>query len=85
MSNDPHGSDSTNADLPTYERSLKIWSIRAMIALVLAYGVARYNGGPSWIVAAGWTYVGISLVVSLSTVFFARRMMTNANARRDDE
>lgn len=75
--------DNITADLPTYDRSIKIWAIRAGIALVAAYSIVRYANGPAWIVPAGWTYVVLSLLISLGTVYLARRMIIKSHQRID--
>ncbi len=75
--------DPNRNDLPTYDRSIKIWAIRAGIALVAAYSIVRYANGPAWIVPAGWTYVVLSFIISVGMVFMARRMITRAHQRID--
>ena len=84
MRHSAHGEiDDVTTDLPTYDRSIKIWAIRAGIALVAAYSIVRYANGPAWIVPAGWTYVVLSLIISVGMVFMARRMITKAHKRID--
>ena len=84
MRHSAHGEiDDITADLPTYDRAVRIWAIRAGIALVAAYSIVRYANGPAWIVPAGWTYVVLSLLISVGTVYMARRMIAKAHQRID--
>jgi len=63
MSDDKTPATDLASWMPTRKRKLKIWAVRSVIALALAYGIVSMNG-PSWLIWVAWAYVALTLATA---------------------
>jgi hypothetical protein len=49
--------------MPSRRKKLKIWAIRSVIVVAVAYGIVYLNG-PAWLIWFAWAYVALTLVTA---------------------
>lgn len=75
MSNQNSNLKAAAQSFPDLKKKLKIWAIRSVIVVVLAYVIVAFNG-PTWLIWAAWIYVGVTLVTGIAMSLYAQKLLS---------